>query len=165
MIWLYQPLLEAAGIPIAAFGGVHVVLCIGQILVLGNVGRLAALYGSRAAMLRGAALVAGACFVALSVAGHPAAVVALVVLCASFGLSRAPILSSAMNHHVPSAHRATVLSVVSGFRMLGIVIVNGLASLGVARSLHGTALALGLAILAVAMLSPVREVHLHAEET
>ncbi|HVH07733.1 MAG TPA: MFS transporter [Myxococcota bacterium] len=164
VIWLYQPLLEAAGIGVAAFGGVHVALCVGQILVLGSLGRLTTFFGSRAALLRGAALTAGACFVALAVARHPAAVVALVVACASFGLSRTPILNSAMNHHLPSAHRATVLSVVSGLRMLGIVIVNGLTSLGVGRSLHGTALALGLAILALAALSPVRETHLGSED-
>ena len=142
----------------------HVALCVGQIAVLASLGRLTAFFGSRRGLLRGATLAAGASFVALSAARHPAAVVPLVVACASFGLSRAPILNSAMNRHVPSAHRATVLSVVSGLRMLGIVIVNGLASLGVGRSLHGTALALGLAILALAALSPVREPHLTGEE-
>jgi predicted MFS family arabinose efflux permease len=164
VIWLYQPLLEAAGIPVAWFGTVHVALCVGQIAILGSLGRLTAFFGSRRGLLRGATFVAGASFVALSALRHPAAVVALVVACASFGLTRAPMLNSAMNRHVPSAHRATVLSVVSGLRMLGIVIVNALASLGVGRSLHGTALALGLAILALAAVSPVREAHLGGEE-
>jgi predicted MFS family arabinose efflux permease len=164
VIWLYQPLLEASGIGIGAFGPVHVALCVGQIAVLGNLGRLAGAFGSRAALLRGAAFAAGAAFVALGWIRHPYAAVALVVVCASFGLSRTPILTSAMNRHIPSAHRATVLSVVSGLRMLGIVLVNGATSLGVGRSLHGTAVALGVAILALAALSPVREAHLGGEE-
>jgi predicted MFS family arabinose efflux permease len=164
VIWLYQPLLEAAGIGIGAFGAVHVALALGQIVVLGNLGRLAGAFGSRTGLLRGAAFAAGACFVALGWVRHPFAVVGLVVVCASFGLSRTPILNSAMNRHLPSAHRATVLSVVSGLRMLGIVLVNGAASLGVGRSLHGTAVGLGLAILALAALSPVREAHLGGEE-
>jgi hypothetical protein len=164
IIWLYQPLIEAAGIGIGAFGAVHVALCVGQIAVLGSLPRLAALFGSRAGLLRGAAFLAGGCFLALAWVRNPAAAVALVVVCASFGLSRAPMLNSAMNRHIPSAHRATVLSVVSGLRMLGIVIVNGAASLGVGRSLHGTAAALGAAILVLAALSPVREAHLGGDD-
>jgi predicted MFS family arabinose efflux permease len=165
IIWLYQPLIEAAGVGIGAFGAVHVALCLGQIAVLGNLGRLASAFGSRVGMLRGMTFAAGACFLALGFARHPAAALALAVACASFGLSRMPILNSAMNRHLPSAHRATVLSVVSGLRMLGIVCVNGAASLGVGRSLHATAIALGIAILALAALSPVREAHLTGEAT
>jgi MFS family permease len=160
VIWLYQPLLEAAGIGIPAFGSVHVALSLGQIAVLGSLGRLHAVFGSRRALLRGMALVAGASFVALGLLREPWAVVALVVLAASFGLSRTPLLTSAMNPHIPSAHRATVLSVVSGLRTLGIVLANGAASLGVAHSLHATVLGLGAGILALAALSPLRDEHL-----
>lgn len=160
VIWLYQPLLEAAGIGLAAFGRVHVALSLGQIVVLAGLGRLALLFGSRRALLRGFAAIAGASLVGLGFARSPFAVVALVVLAASFGLARTPVLTSAMNLHIPSAQRATVLSVVSGLRTLGIVLANGAASLAVGRSLHGTVLALGAGILLLAALSPVREEHL-----
>lgn len=160
VIWLYQPLLEAAGIGLAAFGGVHVAMSVGQIAVLGSLGRLAALFGSRRALLRGMALLSGAGFVALGVAREPWAVVPLVVATASFGLARTPILTSAMNLHVPSGNRATVLSAVSGLRTLGIVVVNGAASLGVGRSLHATVIGLGAGVLLLGLLSPLREEHL-----
>jgi predicted MFS family arabinose efflux permease len=160
VIWLYQPLLEAAGVGLAAFGRVHVALTLGQIAVLGGLGRLAILFGSRRALLRGFAAIAGASLVGLAFARSPFAVVPLVVLAASFGLARTPVLSSAINLHVPSAERATVLSVVSGLRTLGIVLANGAASLAVGRSLHATVLGLGVGILLLAALSPVREEHL-----
>jgi MFS family permease len=162
VIWLYQPLLEAAGIPLAAFGSVHVGLSLGQIAVLSGLGRLHAAFGSRRALLRGMAILAGSSFVGLGLARDPRAVVALVVLAGSFGLARTPVLTSAMNLHIPSAHRATVLSVVSGLRTLGIVLANGAASLAVGVSLHATVLGVGAAILALAALSPVREKHLRS---
>ena len=65
-----------------------------------------------------------------------------------------------MNLHIPSAQRATVLSVVSGLRTLAIVLANGAASFTVGRSLHGTVLALGAGILLLTALSPLREEHL-----
>jgi predicted MFS family arabinose efflux permease len=157
VIWLYQPLLEAAGIGLAAFGSVHVALSLGQIAVLGSLGRLGALFGSRRALLRGLAFVAGMGLVTLGLVREAWAVVALVVVTASFGLARTPILTSAMNLHIPSSHRATVLSVVSGLRTLGIVAANGAASFGVGRSLHATVLALGAGVLVLAALSRVRE--------
>ena len=160
VIWLYQPLLESAGIGLGAFGVVHVALCLGQIAVLGSLERLNALFGSRRGLLRGLALVAGSSLVALGAVREAWAVIALVVLAASFGLSRTPVLTSAMNLHIPSGHRATVLSVVSGLRTLGIVLANGAASLGVGRSLHGTVLALGAGVLVLTALSRVREEHL-----
>jgi predicted MFS family arabinose efflux permease len=160
VIWLYQPLLEAAGIGLAAFGSVHVALCLGQIAVLGSIDRLGALFGSRRALLRGLALVAGSGLVALGLVREAWAVVALVVATASFGLARTPLLTSAMNLHIPSGHRATVLSVVSGLRTLGIVLANGAASFGVGRSLHATVLGLGAGVLVLAALSRVREEHL-----
>jgi MFS family permease len=160
VLWLYQPLLEAAGVGIPAFGRVHVALTLGQIAVLGGLGRLALLFGSRRALLRGFAAIAGASLVGLAFVRSPWAVVPLVVLAASFGLARTPVLSSAINLHVPSSERATVLSVVSGLRTLGIVLANGAASLVVGRSLHAVVLGLGVGILLLTALSPIREEHL-----
>jgi MFS family permease len=165
VIWLYQPLLEAAGVGLAAFGSVHVALTLGQIVVLGNLGRLGALFGTRRGLLRGFAVIAGTSFLGLGLVREPAAaVVVLIVLAVSFGQARMPVLTSAMNLHIPSAHRATVLSVVSGLRKLAVVLANGAASFGVRYSVHATLLALGAGILAATALSRVREEHLGGDE-
>jgi hypothetical protein len=49
---------------------------------------------------------------------------------------------------------------LAGLRRLGIVAANGLVSVFVGPALHGTALALGLAILAFALVFRAREEHL-----
>jgi len=51
MIWLYQPLLKAAGIGQRWFGVVHVGLCLGQIALLQGSARIESALGSRRALL------------------------------------------------------------------------------------------------------------------
>jgi MFS family permease len=156
MIWLYQPLLEAAGIGQAWFGVVHVGLTAGQIVVLQSAGRLASALGSRRAQLTALALGAGGAFVALGVLRSPVAVVCLVILATSLGLARAPLLFAALNEHIPNARRATVLSGVSMLRTLAIVLANGAAALGTRASLHGTVLAAGVGIVALGCAAAAR---------
>jgi len=160
VIWLYQPLLEAAGVPLAAFGSVHVAAALGQIAILASADRAQSWLGSQRALLFATALVPGAAFVALGVVRAPVAVAGLVVVAWSLGMARTPLFTAALNRHIDSEQRATVLSLVSGLRRLGIVVANATASLFVASALHGTALAIGVAVLALALVSRVREEHL-----
>jgi MFS family permease len=156
VIWLYQPLLEAAGIPLAAFGLVHVALSLGQIAVLQGADRLEDLLGSRARVLLLCALAAGLAWLALGVARAPWAVAALVVAAASFGLARGPLLGASLHRHLPSERRATALSGVSMLRTLGVVIANGAAGLAAERSLHATALGIGVLLVGLGLAAYAR---------
>jgi MFS family permease len=160
VIWLYQPLLERAGVPLGAFGPVHTAAALGQIGVLAAAQRLQTGLGSQRALLFATAILPGVAFVGLGLVRSPAAVIALVLLAWTLGLARIPLFSAALNRRILSPQRATVLSVVSGLRRLGIVAANGLTSLFVGISLPGTALAIGLAILAFAIVFRVQEEHL-----
>ncbi|MCP3985663.1 MAG: MFS transporter [bacterium] len=160
IIWLYQPLLEAAGIGIAFFGAVHVALSGAQIVVLSQAARLERWLGSSRRLLRVSAWVPGLAFMGLGAAGSPWAVVPLIVLVAGFGLARATLFAAALNLHIPSERRATVLSTISMLRTLAIVIGNSLGGLAVAFSLHGTALAAGVAILLFSTLTRTQQEHL-----
>jgi MFS family permease len=160
VIWLYQPLLESAGVPIAGFGLVHVALSLGQVAVLQSAGRLELLFGSRRALLLACALLAGLGWLGLGVASSPAAVVALVVLVASFGLARGPLLGASFHRHIPSERRATAISGISMLRKLAIVCVNLVASQATRASLSGTALGIGAALLVLAFAARARPEHL-----
>jgi MFS family permease len=150
VIWLYQPLLEAAGIPVGGFGPVHVALSLGQIAVLHAADRLEDALGSRSRVLLVCALAAGLGWIALGVVRPPWAVVPLVVLVASFGLARGPLLAASLHRHIPSERRATALSGISMLRTLAIVIANALAGLGAQTSLHATAVGIGVVLVALA---------------
>jgi len=162
LIWLYQPLLARAGVPQVWFGAVHATLCIAQITVLRSIGRLTPLAGGRARWLRLAAGVAGIALVGLAATLPPAATIPLVVVAMGFGLTRMPIASGALAARAEAHGRATLLSTVSMLRTLAICVVNPIAGVLADRSLGWTMLTLGLATLAVAALSPLRDSDLAA---
>jgi MFS family permease len=150
VLWLYQPLLEAAGIAIGWFGPVHVALSLGQIAVLQGADRLEDVLGSRGRVLLACALAAGLGWIGLGFARSPWAVVPLLVLVASFGLARGPLFGASLHRHIPSERRATALSGVSMLRTLAIVIANSAAGLGARASLPATALGVGVLVVALA---------------
>jgi MFS family permease len=153
VIWLYQPLLEAAGIPIARFGPVHVALSLGQIAVLQAADRLEDLLGSRARVLLLCALAAGLGWIGLGLVHVPWAVTTLVVVAASFGLARGPLLGASLHRHLPSERRATALSGVSMLRTLGVVLANAAAGLAAEHSLHATALGVGVLLVGLGLVA------------
>ncbi len=159
-IWLYQPLLEAAGVPVRWFGAVHVGLSSVQIVVLQTAGRLQSALGSRLRMLRLFPALAGAAYLGLALARSPWAVIPLILCVFGFGLSRAPLLSADLNRHIPSERRATALSAISMGSRLAITLGDCAAALGTRFSLHGTVLAAGAALLALAATSRVKQEHL-----
>lgn len=160
IIWLYQPLLGRAGVPVALFGGVHALLCAGEIVFLSNVERMEAWLGSRIRLLFLSTVACGLSFIALGAASSAWLVVAGCVAAASTGLTRAAIFSGYLNRHIPSDRRATVLSFASMARTLAIVAVNPVSGWMAERSLSGALYALGAALVILPLLSRVEEKHL-----
>jgi MFS family permease len=160
IIWLYQPVLENAGVGLAFFGPVHALMCIGQITVLHNVDRIEAVLGSKRRLLLLGAVAPGAAFVLLGLTTAIPVVVLCILIAASFGLSRTALFSNYMNKHIPSAQRATILSCISMLRTLAIAIVNPIAGFLADWSIGGALLILGAVALGLATLSAVEERHL-----
>lgn len=160
IIWVFQPLLERAGMAITYYGSVQAAACVGQILLLSNVERIEKWLGSKRAFLTMGALVAGAAFVGLGVIQSLPVVVVLIVVAFTFGLPRVPVFSAYLNKYVPSDKRATVLSMTSMCRTFGIVIINPITGLLADWSLSGTMGVLGAALIVLPLISRVEETHL-----
>lgn len=160
LIWTFQPLLERAGVPISRFGIVHAASCLGQIAFLSSAARLERILKSKRALLSGAAIVASAAFLGLSVVRDAWLVSSLIVVAFSFSLPRAPMFGAHINAHLPSDKRATVLSFVSMVRTLTIAAVNPLLGLLADYSLPGTLAVIGFGLLACVAFSRVEERHL-----
>jgi len=160
LIWLYQPLLEKAGISIVFFGFVHTAMCLGQIFLLHNIRKWENLLGSKKSLLWLTGLGTGIAFLILSFANTPWLVIFAIILAGSCGLARTPIYSASMNVYIPSAQRATVLSMISMLRTLTIVVVNPCVGLLADVSLSKTMLLLGAALLVLTVFSRVEEGHL-----
>jgi MFS family permease len=164
IIWLYQPALESAGIPLIVFGAVHTGMSLGQIGLLSNVGRLTTWLSSTTGagpigtrrLLRLGPLVVALCFLALGLSHNRIVIVPAIVLCAAFGLARAPLFSASLNHHIQKEQRATVLSTVAMFRTLAIAIANPLAGMLADWSLPRAFLILAAASFLAFLLAPTR---------
>jgi MFS family permease len=160
LIWLYQPLLEKAGVSIVFFGFVHTGMCLGQIFLLHNIQKWENLLRSKKSLLWLTSLGTGLAFIILAFAKTPWLVIFAIVLAGSCGLSRTPIYSASMNAYIPSAQRATVLSMISMLRTLTIVVVNPCVGFLADVSLSMTMLVLGTALLGLTVFSRVEERHL-----
>jgi MFS family permease len=123
VIWLYQPQLERAGVPIAAFGVVHAGMGLGQVALLARVGAVEAALGGRVRLLRLTAWLPALAVLLLSATASPAASIGLVLVAGVAGMGRPPLFSGALNARIPSEERATVLSAVSAARTLSIGLV------------------------------------------
>jgi MFS family permease len=160
LVWLYQPLLERAGVPRTAFGMAAALLCVVQATILHRLEWLVTLVGGRARYLHGAAAVAGLAMLALAPPTSPAVVMAALVVAMGLGHTRTPVAAAVLNAGIDSAERAATLSTVSMLRTLSICVVNPVAGWLADRSLGLAVGVLGLAAVAVACLSPLRERHL-----
>ncbi len=156
IIWLYQPLIERAGIPLIAFGAVHTLMSLAQIVVLARTEWLEHVLGSRRRLLLLGPVATLAGFAALVGLRSPMPAVVLIVLIAGFGLSRPPLFSAHLNHHIDApSHRATVLSTVAMFRTLTVAGGNLLVGLMTRVSLDVTLVGLAVAS-AVLLALPLR---------
>jgi len=160
IIWLFQPLLRRAGVPIQAFGIVHALGCLAQIAFLSGVPLLERWAGTKQRLILGATLLSGVSFLGLAATTHWPLVILGIVAGMAFSLPRVPLFSAAINHHVASSERATVLSFSSMVRTLAIVAMNPLTGFLADRSLDLALLAMGGGLIALALLSRVGEEHL-----
>jgi MFS family permease len=160
MIWFYQPMLKQAGVNVAYFGVVHAALAASQILVMNNYERLERAFGSRKRLITISSAVTGDMFIVGGLTTFLPIVLLVIVLGGGFGLSRRPLFVSYMNKYIPSAPRATVLSTISMFRLLALIVVNPVVGLLADWSLNYTLIILGVAALTFSLISRVEERHL-----
>ena len=160
IIWSYQMLLKEAGIDIVYFGLVHAMMCVAQIAVLESYSRFENYLGRKRRLLVTTALITGVGFVGLGLSNSAWLIVSIIVVTAGFGLSRTPLYISYMNKFIPSDKRATVLSVTSMARNIGIGLANLIAA-GLAEwSVKHMMIVIGGIILFFALATRVKEEHL-----
>jgi len=126
VIWLYQPLLMSLNVSVKYYGWFHALLVAIEMLIASNFGRLENFLGSAKKYLRFSAVITGLAFILAAVFPSFISAMLLIVLAGGFGLTRIELMMADMNRVVPSAQRATVLSFVSMFRRLALVLLNPL---------------------------------------
>jgi len=163
ILWSWPPQLERSGIPIAFFGVVHSAMCLGQIAILSRQHALERMFGGIIPLVRITAIVPPLGYMALAATSHPAASLAGILLVSVLGLSRGPLFSGALNRHIASEERATVLSAVSAARTLAIAVVYPVAGVLMDLSLPLAFAAFGISGLLAAVLGAAPRTALEPE--
>ncbi len=158
MIWLFQPLLKEAGVPIFWYGFVQAAFVLGEIFVLNKIHAIENLFGGKKKFLFGSAVLIGAGFLLAAATKFVPAVLLSIMLVCSLALTRNPIISSYANKYIPTAKRATVLSAMSMARRITVAVSQLAVGFIVdAFSLNAALLALGGLIIAFAFFSKIEE--------
>lgn len=155
VIWLYQPLLAASGVPIFYFGFVHTILVLAQILIASNFTRLEKVFGSSRAFLRYGALFVALAFFVVALAPNIVTIMLFIIVAGGFGLTRLELMFAYMNKFIPSERRATVLSSISMFRRFALIPLNPFIGLVADQSLQVALLFIGILPLLVFLFSPI----------
>lgn len=157
VIWLYQPLLQQIHIPIYYFGIGHMIFTTAEILIAASFIRMTKLFGSGKNYFRYTALLTAIPFFIVILFPNIVTIGLFVILSGGFGMTRLELMSASMNAHIPSEHRATVLSSISMFRRFSLVLLNPLVGFMASKSLFGALFFVGLLPLAIFLFSPVTE--------
>jgi len=163
ILWSWPPQLDRSGIPLALFGVVHSAMCLGQIAILSRQHALERMFGGIIPLVRITAIVPPLGYMALAATSHPAASLAGILLVSVLGLSRGPLFSGALNRHIASEERATVLSAVSAARTLAIAVVYPVAGVLMDLSLPLAFAAFGISGLLAAVLGAAPRTALEPE--
>lgn len=150
VIWLCQPVLMKGGMSLAWLGVVQAAACFAEILYLTNVGTLERWCGSKERLINVSALITGATMLMLSFTAKLPFTIPLLILAFAFGLTRVAVYGALLNAKIPSDKRATVLSYVSMWRTLGIVVMNPLVGWLADWSLAGVLGMLGMSLIVLA---------------
>ncbi len=157
VIWFYQPVLERIHISILYFGFFQALLIISEMLIAGNFGLLEKIFGSGKAFLRFSASATAFGFLVVAIYPGIISVLLLLILSGGFGLTRIELMTAYMNKFIPSGQRATVLSSISTFRRIALVMINPLIGFTADHSLQIALFIIGLLPLTLFLFSPIEQ--------
>ncbi|MFH0969986.1 MAG: MFS transporter [Candidatus Diapherotrites archaeon] len=157
MIWLFQPLIQNAGVSIAYFGLVHTGIIIAEVGLLALYPRIEKKLGKKRKLLFYTSILTGVFFIIAGITTNIPLLLLAIFLGGGIGLTRRPILMAYMQHYIPSDKRATIGSGISMLRTLSIAGANLIVGKLAEWNIPNTMIILGAAAIAFAMISKVEE--------
>jgi hypothetical protein len=148
------------GVGIQYFGIVHATWIAFQIVVLRFFDRIELALGSRRNFIFLSAVVGGAIIATSGVLDSLVFSIFSIVVGAGLVLARGAMFRSYVNKYIPSKTRATTFSSITMFFSLGTMVVYPFVGLLADWSVNFTLVVVGCSIVAVALVSRVKESHL-----
>ncbi|MFA5230664.1 MAG: hypothetical protein WC422_04865 [Candidatus Paceibacterota bacterium] len=157
VIWLYQPLITNIKIPIIYFGYFHAFLVLIEILIAHNYQFFEKIFKNLSNYLKFSAIITSLGFVLVAVHLNLITVIIFLIISGGFGLTRREIIEAHLNKYIPSAERATIISSVSMFSSLFLVIVNPLIGFLMDKSLKLSLIFISILPLLALLFFPINE--------
>lgn len=161
MIWLYQLMLEEAGVELLFYGFVNTLMVVFEIILLNTYGKLEKLLKSKKRLLFLSSLLIGIMFIVGGITRFIPIVVMVILVVGGFSLTRKVLMMSYMNKFIPSEERATVISSSTMFISFTKMVFFPLVGLVTEKiSLSVVLIALGVITIIFSFISRVEEKHL-----
>lgn len=157
VIWLYQPLLQKAGVGIAWFGLIHSLMIGAEILVSNRFGWLERKFGV-AGYLKLSAVITALGFFLVSLQISLPAIIVFLLTAGGFGLTRKYFAVGHFHEYVSSTYRASIASSFSLVTRFTIALANVIVGWLFVQSASVTLLLLGLLPLIAVVLVPAGKV-------
>ncbi|MCC7570482.1 MFS transporter [Candidatus Micrarchaeota archaeon] len=159
-LWLYQPMLQQAGVDLVYFGWVHATMVIAEIIILTKIEFLEKIFKSKKGLLFWGAIITGGLMIVGGLTTFLPVVLLVIVVGGAFGLTRRTMFASYLNKYIPSDKRATVLSNISMMNRFLLIIANIFVGLLVEWSLNYTLIILGTIAVVFTLVFRIEEKHL-----
>jgi MFS family permease len=160
IIWLFQPLLQNAGVGIEYFGIMHAGIVAAEITMLALYPKIERWLGTKKRLIFHTSAFTGVFFILAGLTTYVPVLIIAILLAGGIGLTRKPLLMSYMQKYIPSEKRATITSGISMIRTLSIAAANLVVGKLAQWSVTNTMILLGITAIAFAMISKVEEEHL-----
>ena len=157
VIWLYQPLLQHMHIAIFYFGFFQGLLIIAEMLISSNFDLFERIFGSGKAFLQFSAIATAVGFLISSFYPSILSVLLLLIFAGGFGLTRIELMTAYMNKFIPTEQRATILSSISTFRRIALVILNPIIGFTADHSMQIALFVIGVLPLSLFLFSPLEQ--------
>ncbi len=157
VIWLYQPLITNIKIPIIYFGYFHAFLVLMEILIAHNYQFFEKIFKNLSNYLKFSAIITILGFILVAVHLNLTTVIIFLILSGGFGLTRREVIEAHLNKYIPSSERATIVSSISMFSSLFLVIVNPLIGFLMDKSLKLSLIFISILPLLALLFFPINE--------
>jgi MFS family permease len=160
MFIAYQHSLSYMDISIQNYGWIHLLIVLGQFIVLNSFTFFSNLFKSKRRMLFYFALIPAISYIGMGLIDSIIIWILLLVFAQGFGYPRDVLFVNYLNKHIESDQRATILSIISMIKSLAFAIIYLVAGYFMEINWKLTLIGFGIVMLISQIISRVKEEHL-----
>ena len=160
VLWFYQKKLILLELDIVYFGFIHLFFTLSQVIFIHFSSRIEVLIKSKKRLIFLTSILTGIFLLILGLFNSLFIIIPAIILISAFSLGRKPLFTNYFNQQITIYERATVLSAISMFQKMILVLTIPIFGYLVGLSLNYVFIFLGVFAIAFAFISRIKEEHL-----